>query len=60
MDRLNGNELNLSDKEMEILKENVKREYCRKMGWNADSLTPEQLLEIVSSKEYKNPSLIKS
>lgn len=60
MDRLNGNELNLSENEMEILKENVKKEYCRKMGWNLESLTPEQLLEIISSKEYKNPSLIKS
>ena len=51
---------NISKDDLTILREKFINEYSRKKGWDKNSLTPNQLLEIVEQKEYKNPGLIKS
>ncbi len=47
----------LSKQEKTILKEKFIREYCKKKGWNMNSLTSNQMLEIVSQSKYKSPSI---
>ncbi len=49
---------NPSKEEMSLLREKFVSDYSRKKGWNTDKLSPDQLLEIVSQKEYKNPLII--
>ena len=51
---------NLSNKDMTSLREKFIHEYARKKGWDKNNLTPNQLLEIVEQKAYKNPGIIKS
>ena len=51
---------NLSNKDMLTLREKFISEYARKKGWDKNNLSPNQLLEIVQSKGYSNPSIIKS
>ena len=51
---------NISKDDLTILREKFINEYSRKKGWDKNSLTPNQLLEILEQKEYKNPGLIKS
>lgn len=38
-----------------ILRERFIADYCKKKGWNPSNLSPNQLLEIVNTKEYLNP-----
>jgi len=51
---------NLSKDDMTMLREKFISEYARKKGWDKNNLTPNQLLEIVEQKAYKNPGIIKS
>jgi hypothetical protein len=51
---------NISKDDLNILREKFINEYSRKKGWDKNNLTPNQLLEIVEQKGYKNPGLIKS
>lgn len=51
---------NLSKDDMNILREKFITEYTRKKGWDKNNLSPNQLLEIVEQKGYKNPGMIKS
>jgi hypothetical protein len=54
----NINKLNLKDEDLKILRENFIMKYSKKKGWDPEKLTTSQMMEIVSSKEYKNPGLI--
>ena len=48
----------LSDEETTFLREKFIAEYSKKKGWNHKELTTQQMLEIATNKEYKNPGLI--
>jgi len=48
----------LSNDEMTMLREKFINEYAKSKGWNPKELTTQQLLEITTSKQYKNPGLI--
>ena len=50
----------ISESELEELREMFKIEYARKKGWNPDTLTYEQLNEIMSDNRWRNNFLIKS
>lgn len=49
---------NLSKDELNLLREKFVSEYAKKKGWNKESLSSAQMLEIVEQKEYKNPGLL--
>lgn len=51
---------NLSPEDEKLLREKYLSEYVRKKGWNKDNLSPDQMLEIVQSRGYKNPGIILS
>jgi hypothetical protein len=51
---------NLSKEDINILREKFVVEYSRKKGWDNANLSPNQLLEIVEQKGYKNPGIILS
>ena len=51
---------NLAKNDLMLLREKFIMEYARKKGWDKNNLTPNQLLEIVEQKAYKNPGIIKS
>lgn len=42
------------------LREEFITTYCMSRGWDVKGLTPEQLNEIRSQKQYKNPGIILS
>ncbi len=46
--------------ELKLLREKFINEYARKKGWDKNNLLPNQLLEIVEQREYKNPGLLLS
>ncbi len=46
--------------ELKLLREKFVQDYARKKGWDKNNLLPNQLLEIVEQKEYKNPGLLLS
>lgn len=48
----------LSEGETTFLREKFIVEYSKKKGWNHKELTTQQMLEIATNKEYKNPGLI--
>lgn len=48
----------LSEEEITFLREKFIVEYSRKKGWNSKELTTQQMLEISTNNEYKNPGLI--
>lgn len=41
-----------------LLREKFISEYSKKKGWNPKELSTNQMLEIVSQKEYKTPGII--
>jgi hypothetical protein len=41
-----------------LLREKFISEYSRKKGWNPKELSTNQMLEIVSQREYKTPGII--
>jgi hypothetical protein len=51
---------NLSTDDLNLLREKFVGEYAKKKGWNKEQLSNNQMLEIVSQREYKNPGLLKS
>ena len=48
----------LSKEETNLLREKFVKEYSKNKGWNAKELSTNQMLEIVSQKQYKSPCLI--
>jgi hypothetical protein len=48
----------LSKEETDLLREKFVNEYSRNKGWNSKELSTNQMLEIVSQKQYKTPGLI--
>lgn len=49
---------NLSDEDINLLREKFISEYSRQKGWNKQNLTPTQMLEIVEQKAYKSPGML--
>jgi len=41
-----------------LLREKFISEYSKKKGWNPKELSTNQMLEIVSQREYKTPGII--
>ena len=41
-----------------LLREKFINEYSKKKGWNPSELSTNQMLEIVSQREYKTPGII--
>jgi hypothetical protein len=48
----------LSQEEINMLREKFLHEYSKNKGWNPNELSTNQMLEIVSQKQYKSPGLI--
>ena len=48
----------LSQEEINMLREKFLHEYSKNKGWNPNELSTNQMLEIVSQKQYKAPCLI--
>jgi hypothetical protein len=48
----------LSQEEVNLLREKFLNEYSKDKGWNPKELSTNQMLEIVSQKQYKTPGLI--
>jgi hypothetical protein len=48
----------LSQEEINMLREKFLHEYSKNKGWNPNELSTNQMLEIVSQKQYKAPGLI--
>jgi hypothetical protein len=48
----------ISKEEVEMLREKFVIEYAKKKGWDHKELTTNQMLEIVSQRQYKTPGLI--
>lgn len=48
----------LSQEEINMLREKFLHEYSKNKGWNPKELSTNQMLEIVSQKQYKSPGLI--
>ena len=54
---IKGNQA-LKKEEIDLLRENFITEYSKRKGWNPKELSTNQMLEIVSTREYKTPGLI--
>ena len=48
----------LPEQDQKLLKEKFISEYARKKGWNQSNLSPDQMMEIVQQRGFKNPGLI--
>ena len=48
----------MSKEEINLLREKFVNEYSKKKGWNSNELSTQQMMEIVSHKQYKSPGLI--
>ena len=48
----------MSKEEINLLREKFVNEYSKKKGWNSKELSTQQMMEIVSNKQYKSPGLI--
>jgi hypothetical protein len=48
----------MSKEEINLLREKFVIEYSKKKGWNSNELSTQQMMEIVSHKQYKSPGLI--
>ena len=44
--------------DLKLLREKFINEYSKNKGWDKNNLSPNQLLEIIEQKEYKNPGLL--
>jgi hypothetical protein len=49
---------NPTNDDLKLLREKFISEYTKKKGWDKNNLSPNQLLEIIEQKEYKNPGLL--
>ena len=54
---IKGNQA-LKKEEIDLLREKFIGEYSKEKGWDPNELSTQQMLEIVSQKEYKTPGLI--
>jgi hypothetical protein len=48
----------MSKEEINLLREKFVNEYSKKKGWNSNELSTQQMMEIVSHKQYKSPGLL--
>jgi hypothetical protein len=44
--------------ETKLLREKFISNYCKEKGWDSEKLSSNQMLEVVTHKDYKNPGLI--
>ena len=44
--------------EVKLLREKFISTYCKEKGWDLKNLSSNQMLEVVTHKDYKNPGLI--
>jgi|TARA_B100000768_G_C11045512_1_gene276090 hypothetical protein len=44
--------------EVKLLREKFISTYCKEKGWDSKNLSSNQMLEVVTHKDYKNPGLI--
>tara|TARA_X000000368_G_scaffold134953_1_gene105924 strand:- start:4929 stop:5111 length:183 start_codon:yes stop_codon:yes gene_type:complete len=44
--------------ETKMLREKFIEKYCKEKGWNSKNLSSNQMLEVVTHRNYKNPGLI--
>lgn len=56
MEMLTGN--GNINQNVESMREQFIEKYCKSKNWDSSNLTTEQLAEIKSKPEYKNPSMI--
>lgn len=49
---------NKETRNLESLREKFMSRYCASRGWDVSNLTPEQINEIKTQKEYINPGMI--
>lgn len=48
----------LAPDELNMLRERFINDYARKKGWDKTNLSPNQMLEIVEQRGYKNPGIV--
>lgn len=48
----------LAPEELSMLRERFINDYARKKGWDNTNLSPNQMLEIVEQRGYKNPGIV--
>jgi hypothetical protein len=53
-----SNQFALTTEEVNLLREQFIEKYSKQKGWDKNNLSSNQMLEIVTNKEYKNPGLI--
>jgi hypothetical protein len=53
-----SNQFSLTTEEVNLLREQFIDKYSKEKGWDKKNLSSNQMLEIVTNKEYKNPGLI--
>jgi hypothetical protein len=51
---------NINKNDLNLLREKFIENYSSKKGWDKSNLSPNQLLEIVEQKGYKNPGILYS
>jgi hypothetical protein len=51
---------NINKNDLNLLREKFIDNYSSKKGWDKSNLSPNQLLEIVEQKGYKNPGILYS
>ena len=51
---------NIEKNDLKMLREKFIADYARKKGWDKSNLSPNQLLEIVEQRGYKNPGMLLS
>lgn len=49
--------IELTKEEKNILRERFLKDYAKKKGWNHNNLSPNQMLEVISQKDYKSPKI---
>ena len=60
MDNMINDRPGADAQEEQVLREKFVSDYCNQKGWDKNSLTSTQLLEISSHPSYKNPLMLKS
>ncbi len=50
----------LNEQEVQALRDEFTVGYCSAKGWNKHALTQEQSIEIMNTREWKNPGIMKS
>jgi len=50
--------ITITVEETKMLREQFLSKYAKEQGWDANNLSSNQMLEIVTHKQYQNPGLI--